>query len=349
MYCLDCGKKINDDELQCPHCGSSVIAMKERIAKAHEQIVYADAVPAAETSRLPLVSERSYVDKEGNPLDPKAAVDVDEVSPRHHDDLTAIPELGYSDPYLTAPMQRIVSSDGRVVADVDRNAKVYVQQAPRRKFPVRILVGVLIVAALAACAWFFGPSVAQEFQEFVDANTTTQQQAPSPSTAAQEQEQQASTTETTQEYTADDLLSELIESYSNLKSYRSEVDNAVDNLEGYYQVSKTATRQGYADSCKELQASLTKERAALKENAQKAKVSADAALNTKYQNIDALYGYLLDRLDVIAQCWEVSLGYDSPKSHSSEILAPLKSDLKNGNSISEAAFDELYPKADPSK
>ena len=52
---------------------------------------------------------------------------------------------------------------------------------------------------------------------------------------------------------------------------------------------------------------------------------------------------------MVSQCWEVSLSHSNPKSHDSEILAPLKTDLKGGNSVSEAAFDELYPKADPSK
>ena len=59
MYCLNCGTKISDDELQCPNCGSSVASMKERIAKAEEMVAYTDAVDPSVTSKMPLVSERS--------------------------------------------------------------------------------------------------------------------------------------------------------------------------------------------------------------------------------------------------------------------------------------------------
>lgn len=346
MYCLDCGKKINDDELQCPHCGSSVIAMKERIAKAHEQIVYADAVPALDTTRLPLVSERSYVDREGNPLDPKSEVELNEVS-HHADDLTAIPELGYSDPYLTAPMQRIVSSDGRIVADVDRDAKVYLQEPPRRKFPVKALIVILVIAILGVAAYQFGPQAVSEVQSLIDSQVQSSSQAPSPSTAAQ---QQANTQPSTQkEYTAEDFQSDLESAYQDLSSYRDDVDTVVEGLEGYFKVTKKTTRQKYADECNDLLKTLTDERSELKTSAKSVNASSDKNLNKKYQNIDELYGYLIERLDVVSQCWKVSLTYDEPQSHSSEILSPLTTDLKNGNSVSETSFDELYPNADPSK
>lgn len=120
-------------------------------------------------------------------------------------------------------------------------------------------------------------------------------------------------------------------------------------MEGYYRVSSTQTRSNHADSCKNLIDTLTQSRSELASNCDKAGIDSSNALYAKYQSIDKLYGYLLDRLDVVSQCWEVSLSYSNPKSHDSEILAPLKTDLKGGNSVSEAAFDELYPKADPSK
>ena len=94
---------------------------------------------------------------------------------------------------------------------------------------------------------------------------------------------------------------------------------------------------------------ITQERSELSSSKEKAQISADSELYDRYQKVDELYGYLLDRLSVISQCWEVSLRFDNPKKHDSEILAPLKTDLKGGNSVSEAAFDKLYPEADPSK
>ena len=70
MYCLDCGSKIGDDEPRCPHCGSSVSEMKRRLAEAEEKLVYSDAVGPRSTCKLPLVSERTYTDKDGHPFDP---------------------------------------------------------------------------------------------------------------------------------------------------------------------------------------------------------------------------------------------------------------------------------------
>ena len=149
MYCLECGTKINDDELRCSHCGSSVAEMKERIARAEEMVAYTDAVDPTSTTKLPLVAERSYVDKDGNPLDPSKEVEVKNLT-ADPNDLTAIPEIGDKDPYVTKPMQKIVSESGKVVADVDRDAKAYLQDVPEIKTWHRV-VGIIICLFLAAC------------------------------------------------------------------------------------------------------------------------------------------------------------------------------------------------------
>ncbi len=149
MYCLNCGTKISDDELQCPNCGSSVASMKERIAKAEEMVAYTDAVDPSVTSKMPLVSERSYTDKDGIPLDPSKEVDVEKLK-TNEADLRAIPEIGDDDPYVTKPMQKIVSDSGKVVADVDREPKSYLQDVPEIKVWHRV-VGIVICLFLAFC------------------------------------------------------------------------------------------------------------------------------------------------------------------------------------------------------
>lgn len=149
MYCLDCGTKISDDELQCPNCGSSVAAMKERFAKAKEMVTYTDAVGSDATTKLPLVAERSYTDKDGNPLDPSKEIDVNNLT-ADENDLRAIPEIGDEDPYVTKPMQKIVSDSGKVVADVDNDPKAYLQDVPEIKIWHRV-VGIIICLGLAFC------------------------------------------------------------------------------------------------------------------------------------------------------------------------------------------------------
>ena len=126
--------KIEDGELQCPHCGSLVVDMKARIAAAEEKIVYTDAVSPSQTSKLPLVSERSYQDVFGNPLDPSNEVDASNLT-RSADDLNAIPTIGDEDPFITKPMQRIVADGGQVVAwmlTVTRRRIVRIPSVERR-------------------------------------------------------------------------------------------------------------------------------------------------------------------------------------------------------------------------
>lgn len=149
MYCLNCGHKINDDELQCSNCGSSVREMKQRIDKAKEMVTYTDAVGPELTSKLPLVAERTYVDKDGNPLDPSKKVEIDPTRP-DVGDLRAIPDIGDEDPYVTKPMQKIISDSGRVVADVDRDPKSYLQNVPEIKTWHKA-VGIVICLLIAFC------------------------------------------------------------------------------------------------------------------------------------------------------------------------------------------------------
>ena len=77
------------------------------------------------------------------------------------------------------------------------------------------------------------------------------------------------------------------------------------------------------------------------------KVDESSAYYAQYQQIDQLYGYLLERIDVIVSCWNTSLSYEDPRDYSQEILAPLVQDLQGGESVSETAFTEHYPAAQP--
>lgn len=209
MYCLDCGTKIDDGELQCPHCGSLVNDMKARIAAAEEIIVYTDAVSPSQTSKLPLVSERSYQDYFGNPLDPSDEVDPSKVT-KSAKDLKAIPTIGDEDPFITKPMQRIVADTGQVVADVDREPKAYRQAQKRRRFPIRqIAIGVLLIAVLA-CVLVFRSEIQSAIQAFDSPGVKND------ATIAQNDQDAASSTE--QSYSEGDFSSDLSYAYADLVS-----------------------------------------------------------------------------------------------------------------------------------
>lgn len=343
LYCLECGTKINDDELQCPRCGSSVVDMKARIAAAEEQIVYTDAVSPSSTSKLPLVKDRSYQDRDGKPLDLSQEVDISSLR-KDENDLTAIPELGADDPFITMPMQRIVADSGKVVADVDRDAKVYRQGARRAPFPMKPFLGGVVIILVILAAWSFAPQIQEAVEQVLQSETEKASSSVPTASQASSSDADASSAKS---YTEEDFKYDLSRAYQELSSWRTDVDNRVDDLEGYFLVTNRDTRQGYADICASTIEDISASRDSLSQLRQQAGVSQGSELYGRYQKVDELYGYLLDRLDVVSQCWEQSLSYDNPKSYSSKILSPLVADLSNGNSISETSFDKLYPSADP--
>ena len=340
MYCLDCGSKIGDDEPRCPHCGSSVSEMKRRLAEAEEKLVYSDAVGPRSTCKLPLVSERTYTDKDGHPFDPAQEVDVDSLV-RDPADLTAIPEIGDADPFVTMPMQRIVSGSGQVVADIDRDVKEYLQTPRRSGLPVRPVLAVaciVLFVCIGVVAW-------PQISSFVASQTAIDEVVKEQKTADNSAEASASEEETD---SSASFIDSLQKSYSDLKGWRSQTDEVVDSLEGYYRVQNRDTRIQYADECANLLEIVTKSKQDLSDASQDAGVANNTDLEGRYERIDELYDCLIDRLSIIAACWEQSLSFDNPRGHDDEILAPLAQDLKGGSSVSEAQFDELYPKADPS-
>ena len=146
----------------------------------------------------------------------------------------------------------------------------------------------------------------------------------------------------------DDFSTELKQAYMVLLCRAPRSTRAVEDLEGYFLVVNRDTRQGHADDCKPPIDDLTAERADWSTWRRARPCPPTPSFRASGRRSMHSYGYLLDRLDVISQCWEKSLSYDDPRDHSSEILSPLKDDLEQGTSVSEAKFDAAYPKADPS-
>lgn len=340
MYCLDCGTKIEDDEIKCPNCGLSVEEMTDRIARAQEMIAYADTVGPQPTQKLPAVSKRTYTDKEGNPFNPKEEVDIDALKVKAPDK-SKIPVIGSEDPYITMPMRKIVSDKGEVIADVDKDAKTYLQNPnPKRKLPsvktVLIVIFATLVVVLGGLATY---------------QVMTAQQGGILETAQNEvgSENEGPSVEEIQAQREADLFTSLEHSYTNLGSYRNSVDSIVQNFEGYFGVVNRDTRSQYRQECTDLITEVTSDRDRLTQAFNEAGVSEDSSYGQSYSVLMELYGYILDRLNVIQECWDVSLTYDDPRSYYDEILAPLMSDLEGGSSVSMEAFDNLYPNSKPTQ
>lgn len=147
MFCLECGTKFQDDEEACSNCGMTLKAMRERIALAEEMITYADTTGPAPTEKLPLVSERTYFDAEGNVFRPEDEVDVAQIKKQLSE--SDIPQLGSDDPYVTMPIKRVISERGEVVTQVDSTQNVYLQAEEPKTPPLQYLGIALIVLGVA--------------------------------------------------------------------------------------------------------------------------------------------------------------------------------------------------------
>lgn len=150
MFCLNCGTKIAETDRRCSKCGMTVSEMKARIAQAEEMLTYAETVGPASTTKLPPVAQRTYVDREGNVFSPAEEIPL---PPRKGPavPLDALPHIGSEDPYVTMPIQRVVSDRGEVIADVNRDVTVFVQEEPKKDTTtfLKLIIGILLVLLVA--------------------------------------------------------------------------------------------------------------------------------------------------------------------------------------------------------
>ena len=112
--------------------------------------------------------------------------------------------------------------------------------------------------------------------------------------------------------------------------------------EGELFIADKAKRQQYADECNKLISSVTDSKAKLVEEMNELGMNENDDQFSNYTKINKLYELLLTRLNVIKECWDVSVASADPKKDAKAILAPLSKDIKGGKSSSMADFDELY-------
>lgn len=333
MYCLECGQKIEDGQAACPNCGMPVDQIKNRIAEAQEKVTYAETIGPAETIKMPPVPERVYHDKDGNVIDPADEIDTSHAEKKN----TELPVIGHEDdPYMTMPIQKIVSDDGEVLASANDDVKTYIQPAKKKAglsarskailTLVVLFVLIAIVAAIMNSAGVFQSSEVVESEPVEQVNNQAPEQ-----NASEEQTKQAN------------IYKTLSENYQALGNYRGQVNGVVSNFNNYHLASDKAKRQQYANECSALIKQISDSKAKLIEDMNELGLQQDNALFTCYDQINKLYELLLMRLNVIKSCWDVSVASADPKKDSAAILAPLSQDIKGGKSSSMADFDALYP------
>lgn len=155
MYCLNCGTKIEDNQ-DCINCGMTVAEMQERLEVALERITYADAMWPNLTEKMQPVPERTYTDDKGNIIDPADdSLSEGDRREKRRRAINELPQIGQSDPFITMPVQKVVSDTGQVVADADTEAKIYLNDNTKPKtsktpVAIAIIVVLVIIAAIVA-------------------------------------------------------------------------------------------------------------------------------------------------------------------------------------------------------
>lgn len=335
MFCLECGRKIEDGETACANCGMTVEEIKERVAAAQEKVTYAETVGPDSTSKLPPVPERVYRDKDGNIINPEEAIPTKVADKSKAEDL---PVVGNEeDPYITMPMPRVVSDDGQVVKGQSAEARAFMQEPQKKKgLSARtkaILTLVIVFAAIAIAVALANSAGLLDQSEIGEGETTD-------AAVTEEIMDEESNAE---EIRMTNILKTLTASYQSLGNYRGQVGTVVSNFNNYYIASDKAKRQQYADECTALIKSINDSKADLIEEMNELGLTEDNPYFATYEDINKLSDLLITRLNVIKECWDVSLASADPKADAEKILAPLAKDLSKGKSVSIGEFDSLYP------
>lgn len=311
----------------------SVDDIKARIAEAQEKVTYAETVGPAETTKLPPVPERVYRDKDGNIIDPAEEIDTSAANKKKDTDL---PLIGHEeDPYMTMPIQKIVSDDGEVLASANDDVKTFIQPPKRKKgLSARgkaILTLVILFSLIAIAAAIMNSLGVFKDSEIIESEPVEQvNDQPADGDMSEEQTRQAN------------IFKSLSGNYQTLGTYRGQVNTVVSDFNNFHLASDKAKRQQYADECSALIKTVSDSKAQLIEEMNELGLKQDNPLFTCYDQINKLYELLLARLNVIKECWDVSVQSSDPKKDAKAILAPLSKDIKGGKSSSMSDFDTLY-------
>lgn len=336
MYCLDCGTKLEDGAGSCPNCGLTVSEMQERLAAATEVLLYSDSVADApdKTEKMPPVTQRSYVDKDGNPIDPKDPIDPQTLKPASA--LESIPRIGADDPFVTVPIKKVVDEYGAVIAGADTTPKLYRQNDSnkrKRKLMRVVVVLAVVLAAVVGCLlgyrWF----------SQVQADETQRQQEQQ----AQRAEEDARTQAREASLEAYQLLGN---AYAQAGSFFEEQASATDTLMSDF-ARKLAVRQPAAQSVADLRMRIEDASNDLDCSFNELGLEQDSPYRAQFTHVQELYDLLLRRVDVIERCWDVSLSLSDVTGKTSEVLAPLAQDGGVGHSDAMTQFQEQYESAAP--
>ena len=219
------------------------------------------------------------------------------------------------------------------------------RRAPKGKLIALVVIILIVVCAIIGVGFYMdslitssdgsGATIAEAVQELFDPDATEEEE-----TVAEDEEEEAEEAEETEVETDETVIYETLSSaYDELSSIDSQIGDIVDDFNGAYLDDDYSVRSERAATADELLESIQSARA----DVEALNVSEDSVNYDAWVDICQLYYDSEMRVQTLCDAWDVSLSYDDPSSHSSEITEPIVAAQSGGTSVYLTEFDELYP------
>lgn len=353
-YCVNCGEKLEPGTTQCSACGEAVPQQVET-----EKTKEAEG-PAPQDSR-------KQAETKADNTEDKTTTEEEDFS--SFADFTGFDILA-SDPGA-APAERIIAPPDRtdVMAPVGgmRNASEYRAPQEEKSYLGKALKAAIGLAAVFLVAAGVGlltqPATQQSIQEQLEAANTRMNSSEDVSdassedaeTAAQLEAEAADSSGVTSSLAVTDSLANLDEDtafeyltqvYDGLQSYNERVYSCIQTYNGTVFSSDKSQREAAAAIANALSNEIDSDIKLL----DSMNIGRASALYDDYENVRHLLDDQYQRLGEIVESWEISLGYDTPYEHESEILEPIRRNTgASGVSIYLEDFDANYWSGRPTR
>lgn len=221
-------------------------------------------------------------------------------------------------------------------------------QEPRHSSTIAFAI--IIAAALFIIGFLVYLLVAAPQQRATQQAQSTQQQTSDPSGSGTSSQ---TTKDTTQQDTTDTSEEEknaardqklhdaLVGYYNKLPDYDTRIKNVANTFNGDYLSTNMSTRRNDAKICNDLRDEI-QDKVNEINNLDRPDGSA---YKDQYDLILRCYRDHLERVNCIADAWEIDLGYANPSDHKDEILQPIETGYMPGTDKSSALDD--YQRAYP--
>ena len=329
-YCVNCGEKLEEGMTECASCGEPV----------PQSLGYSK-------------------DEKESPEKAEVESTVEEDDPSLYADLSGFdvfntnPDVAPAETLYPGPPDRT-----DVMAPVKGQRTVTEFRAPEEKksrltLPLKIAAGLAaVILAIAGIGLLAQPETQSNIQKQLEASSASASSAviednPSKAEEAATSSDSSAQIADSQAKVDDDTAFEyLTATYDTLQSYNDRVYSCLQTYNGVVFSSDRTQREAAAGVAKSLLGELESDMKSL----DAMNIGKASELYDDYQNVRRLLNDQYQRLAVVVESWDISLGYDTPYEHEDEILEPLRRDIgPSGVSTYLEDFDATYWESRPTR